>query len=168
MTMCGGRAADPLESRSRRMPRGGKLRNFENGSQAEAYELKEGPDEDRQATSRFVKLDGRTVDALRRYRAARAGLDRRLVRPDALIFGSLNGDHQHPERFSRRFNEAVPAAVANSAMTRCLQFACVVFGTAGRPWRCWLACIPRSFRSGSATPTSASPSTSRPRPGRYG
>ena len=60
MTMCGGRAADPLESRSRRMPRGSELRNYENAALAEGYELKEGPDEDRQATSRQV--DGRTVD----------------------------------------------------------------------------------------------------------
>jgi integrase len=74
-------------------------------SKGEGYELKEGPT--KTGKPRLVKLDGRTVDALRRYRTARAGLDLRLVRPDALIFGTLDSEHQHPERFSRRFNEAI-------------------------------------------------------------
>ena len=74
-------------------------------TKGEGFELKEGPT--KTGKPRVVKLDGRTVEALRRYRAARAGLDLRLVRPDALIFGTIDGEHQHPERFSRRFNEAV-------------------------------------------------------------
>jgi integrase len=74
-------------------------------TKGEGYELKEGTT--KTGRQRVVKLDRRTVEALRRYRTARAGLDLRLVRPDALIFGTLDGEHQHPERFSRRFNEAV-------------------------------------------------------------
>jgi integrase len=74
-------------------------------TKGEGYELKEGPT--KTGKPRVVKLDRRTVEVLRRYRTARAGLDLRLVRPDALIFGTIDGAHQHPERFSRRFNEAV-------------------------------------------------------------
>jgi integrase len=54
---------------------------------------------------RVVDLDPQTTSALRSRRLARAGLDLRLARDDALIFGDLEGKHQHPERFSRRFSE---------------------------------------------------------------
>jgi integrase len=54
---------------------------------------------------RVVDLDPQTIAALRSWRLARAGIDLRLARDDALIFGTLDGKHQHPERFSRRFSE---------------------------------------------------------------
>ncbi|SDH03657.1 tyrosine-type recombinase/integrase [Klenkia brasiliensis] len=53
--------------------------------------------------SRVVDLDAGTVAALRAYRAARGALSADLVRSTALVLGSLDGDHRHPERFSRRF-----------------------------------------------------------------
>jgi integrase len=59
---------------------------------------------------RVVNLDPLTVAALRSWRAARAGLDLRLARDDALIFGTLDGDHQHPEFFTRRFTRSLAIA----------------------------------------------------------
>jgi integrase len=59
---------------------------------------------------RVVDLDAETVDALRRYRSTRAGLDLRLVRDNSLIFGDLNGDHLNPDRFSRRFTRSLAQA----------------------------------------------------------
>ncbi len=52
-----------------------------------------------------MDLDQGTLEVLRRYRVARAGLALQLARDDALIFGDLDGRHLHPERFSRRFSE---------------------------------------------------------------
>jgi integrase len=39
-----------------------------------------------------------------------AGVDLRLAAPDALVFGRPTGEHLHPERFSRRFANAVRQA----------------------------------------------------------
>jgi integrase len=65
--------------------------------------LLEGPT--KSGRERVVDLDPGTLDVLRRHRIARAGLDLQLAREDALIFGDLEGQHLHPERFSRRFSE---------------------------------------------------------------
>jgi integrase len=64
-------------------------------------ELVEGPT--KSGRERVVDLDAQTVDALRRYRVARAGLSLQLARDDSLIFGDLEGRHQHPDHFSWRF-----------------------------------------------------------------
>jgi integrase len=53
--------------------------------------------------ARSVDIDPRTIAALRSWRVARAGLDLRLARDDALIFGDLEGGYLNPDRFSRRF-----------------------------------------------------------------
>jgi integrase len=50
-----------------------------------------------------VDLDAGTVAALRAYRAVRGSLALNLVRDTALVLGTLDGSHRHPERFSRRF-----------------------------------------------------------------
>jgi integrase len=63
--------------------------------------LVEGPT--KSGRERVVDLDAQTVEALRRYRVARAGLSLQLARDDALIFGDLEGHHQHPDHFSWRF-----------------------------------------------------------------
>jgi integrase len=59
---------------------------------------------------RFVDLDPRTVAALRSWRVARAGLDLRLARDEALIFGDLEGSYLNPDRFSRRFTRSLAPA----------------------------------------------------------
>jgi integrase len=68
-------------------------------------ELVEGPT--KSGRERVVDLDPQTVEALRRYRVARAGLSLMLARDDAIIFGDLEGHHQHPGRFTRHFSEAL-------------------------------------------------------------
>jgi integrase len=60
--------------------------------------------------SRSVDLDPRTVAALRSWRVARAGLDLRLARDDALMFGDLEGGYLNPDRFSRRFVRSLTLA----------------------------------------------------------
>jgi integrase len=72
-------------------------------TKGEGAELVEGPT--KSGRERAVDLDPHTIAALRGWRVARAGLDLRLARDDALMFGDLEGTHQHPERFSRRFSE---------------------------------------------------------------
>lgn len=72
-------------------------------TKGEGAELVEGPT--KSGKERVVDPDPQTVDALRRWRVARAGLSLDLARDGALIFGDLECRHQHPERFSRRFSE---------------------------------------------------------------
>jgi integrase len=57
-----------------------------------------------------VELDHGTVTILKRHRAELASIDLRLAKDDALVFGTTTGELRHPERFSRRFTEAVAAA----------------------------------------------------------
>ncbi len=66
-------------------------------------QLLEGPTKGKRA--RTVDLDEQTVAMLRRWRVERATLALQLVKDDALLFGRLDGTHQHPERFSARFVE---------------------------------------------------------------
>jgi hypothetical protein len=70
-------------------------------TKGEGSEIKEGPT--KTGSARVVALG--TSRSLRSWRVSRAGLDLRLARDDALIFGTLDGGYQHPERFSRRFTE---------------------------------------------------------------
>jgi integrase len=71
-------------------------------------ELVEGPTKTGQA--RVVDIDSDTVAALRAYWATRGALSLELVRNDALVLGTLDGTHRHPERYSRRFVEQVVQA----------------------------------------------------------
>jgi hypothetical protein len=50
-----------------------------------------------------VDLDAGTVAALRAYRAVRGSVALDLVRDTALVLGTPDGGHRHPERFSRQF-----------------------------------------------------------------
>jgi integrase len=77
-------------------------------TKGQGAEYVEGPT--KSGRDRVVDLDPQTVEALRRWRLARAGLDLRLARDDALIFGDLEGRHQHPERFTRRFTRSLAIA----------------------------------------------------------
>ena len=55
------------------------------------------------AQARVVDLDAGTVATLRAYREVRGLLSLDLVRDTALVLGTLDGGHRHPERLSRRF-----------------------------------------------------------------
>lgn len=63
--------------------------------------------------ARSVALDPETIRLLRRWRLARtelslaSGRPNRLVNPEALVFGTIDGEYRHPERFSRLFTEKV-------------------------------------------------------------
>jgi integrase len=74
-------------------------------TKGQGEQLLEGPT--KSIRPRVVDLDPQTVAALRSYRVARAGLDLRLAREDALIFGDPEGKHLHPDRFYRRFQRAL-------------------------------------------------------------
>lgn len=71
--------------------------------EGQGKQIVEGPTKGRR--SRVVDLDEQTLEVLRRWRLERAGIALSLVRDDALIFGSLDGGHSHPERYSARFVE---------------------------------------------------------------
>src|SRR4051812_17392443 len=60
--------------------------------------------------SRVVDLDAGTVAALRAFRALRGSVALDLVRDTALVLGTLDGRHRHPERFSRQFVDHVRQA----------------------------------------------------------
>jgi integrase len=70
-------------------------------NKGESPQILEGPT--KTGRERVVDLDPQTIAALRSWRLARAGLDLRLARDDALIFGNLEGEHLHPGRFTHRF-----------------------------------------------------------------
>lgn len=60
--------------------------------------------------ARVIDLDPVTLAALRAHRAQLASIALGLARDDALVLGTVGGEHRHPERFSRRFLETVAAA----------------------------------------------------------
>jgi integrase len=77
-------------------------------TQGAGEELVEGLTKTGQA--RVVDIDSDMIAALRAYRATRGSLSLELVRNDALVLGTLDGTHRHPERYSRRFVEQVVQA----------------------------------------------------------
>jgi integrase len=77
-------------------------------AKGEGQSITEGPT--KTGKVRVVELDHGTVTILRRHRAELASIDLRLAKDDALVFGTATGELRHPERFSRRFTEAVAAA----------------------------------------------------------
>src|SRR4051812_6558037 len=66
--------------------------------------------------SRVVDLDAGTVAALRAYRAVRGSVALDLVRDTALVLGTLDGRHLHPERFSRQFVDHVRQALGEELL----------------------------------------------------
>lgn len=68
-------------------------------------QIVEGPT--KSARARVIDLDPGTVEVLRKWRLERAQASLQLVKDDALIFGTAEGAHLHPERFSRLFSDKV-------------------------------------------------------------
>jgi integrase len=56
---------------------------------------------------RVVSLDDDAVTVLRAHFRTRGELALQLARPDALVFGDLEGGYSHPERVTRRFRRDV-------------------------------------------------------------
>ena len=77
-------------------------------TKGDGQQLVEGPTKTGQA--RVVDIDDDTVAALRAYWATRTSLAPALVRGASLVLGNLDGEHRHPERYSRRFVEQVVQA----------------------------------------------------------
>ncbi|TMR26609.1 hypothetical protein ETD85_41860, partial [Nonomuraea zeae] len=57
------------------------------------------------AKPHVVDIDAATVALLKAYKRERGGMALQLARDDALVFGDQEGNHRHPERFSRGFQD---------------------------------------------------------------
>jgi len=119
--------------------------------EGEGKRLLEGPTKGKRA--RVVDLDVGTVEVLRRWRAERAGVLLQFAREDALVFGRLEDPsrHQHPERYSARFNEKQRSAVACWPTPRSSRYTCTTCGTPTRPCCSRLECPSKLSQSGSGT-----------------
>jgi integrase len=60
---------------------------------------------------RVIDIDPATVAVLREHKKARGSLALALARPEALVFGTLDNEVRHPERFSRLWNQTVARAI---------------------------------------------------------
>ncbi|HXL94252.1 MAG TPA: tyrosine-type recombinase/integrase [Streptosporangiaceae bacterium] len=72
-------------------------------------EVREGPT--KTSRPRVVDIDSATVALLRSWKRERGSLALALARDDALVFGTLEGAHFHPERFSRTFKSTLARSV---------------------------------------------------------
>jgi integrase len=62
---------------------------------------------------RVIDLDPATVAVLREHKRDRGGLNLILARDDQLVFGDINGQHRHPERFSHTWQQIVARAIGD-------------------------------------------------------
>jgi integrase len=62
---------------------------------------------------RMIDIDPGTAAVLESWKRERGTLALALARDDALVFGDLEGQHRHPERFSRLWNQTVTRAIRN-------------------------------------------------------
>lgn len=60
-------------------------------------------DDTKSSKPRVVDLDAATVAVLRAWRKHRGSMALRLARDDALVFGSIEGEHRNGEHVSRQF-----------------------------------------------------------------
>lgn len=102
---------------------------------------------------RMIDLDPVTVGILKSRRKDRAGLALALVRDDSLIFSDLEGQHLHPERFSRTFQNTLKRCAKGLGDDAPPVIRLTICGT-GTPRSCWPTCArtSRSCPSGWATP----------------
>jgi integrase len=56
---------------------------------------------------RVIDIDPGTVAVLRSWKAGRGLAALVLAKPDALVFGNIEGRHRHPETFSKMFVKTV-------------------------------------------------------------
>jgi len=54
-----------------------------------------------------IDVDPGTVAVLRAWKAGRGSLALPLAKPDALVFGNIEGRFRHPETFSKAFTKSV-------------------------------------------------------------
>jgi integrase len=76
----------------------------------EGAEIEDGPT--KTDKPRMVDIDASTVAVLRAHKQQRGEQALVLARDDALVFGDLESQHRHPERFSRLWNQTVTRAIA--------------------------------------------------------
>lgn len=69
----------------------------------EVMQVREG--DTKTAKPRVVDIDEGTAAILKAHKRERGGLALQLARDGALVFGDIEGEHRHPERFSRTFKE---------------------------------------------------------------
>ena len=60
-------------------------------------------DDTKSSKPRTVDLDDDTIGVLRAHRRDRASMGLQMIKPDALVFGSIEGDYRHGEHVSRQF-----------------------------------------------------------------
>lgn len=77
--------------------------------QGEPARIDEGPAKTKKSR-RVIDIDPGTVAVMRAHKRNRGSLALALARDDALVFGDINGEHRHPERFSRLWNQTVRRA----------------------------------------------------------
>ncbi|MBB6174108.1 integrase [Nocardiopsis mwathae] len=90
-----------LDARTMAVRPSATLVKFKGGGE----QITEGPTKTNKA--RVVDLDDDTVALLQAHRRERANLALQLGRDDALVFADQEGEHLHPERFSRTFRSTV-------------------------------------------------------------
>ncbi|MGW0071585.1 tyrosine-type recombinase/integrase [Streptosporangium sandarakinum] len=69
----------------------------------QGVEVQEG--DTKTAKPRVVDIDASTAALLRAHKRERGALALQLARDGALVFGDVEGQHRHPERFSRTWKE---------------------------------------------------------------
>jgi integrase len=75
----------------------------------EGFEVVTGPP--KSGKPRVVDIDAATVAVLKAHKADRGTAHLALVKPDALVFGDLEGKVRHPEHFSRTWSQTVARAI---------------------------------------------------------
>lgn len=109
---------------------------------------------------RVVDLDAGTVTLWRAYRKARGSMALQLVRDDALVFGTIEAEHRHPEHTSRQFKTDLARCRKDLGKTPLRSAGFTTCATLTRPRCCWPRCRCTWCPSGSAMPTRPSRSAS--------
>jgi hypothetical protein len=109
-----------------RPPVGGRC-----AGQGEGAVVKEG--DTKTAKPHVVDIDAATVALLKAYKRERGGMALQLARDDALVFGDQEGNHRHPERFSRGSRTSSGAARGRSRRPAARRYRASAFTTSATP-----------------------------------